>query len=159
MSEQRCWVLDTNILISRLLCPDGMAAKAVNHALARGVLLVSEYTLNELVEVLSRPKFDPYATREDRRHFLELLGGVARIVPIVRHIRACRDPKDDRFLDVALNGEATAIITGDQDPLVLDPYSWRKDRQSNRFFDVAVNTDAGLPNGPQPGVCGWRQLA
>ena len=122
MSEQRCWVLDTNILISRLLCPDGVAAKAVDHALARGVLLVSEYTLNELVEVLSRPKFDPYATREDRRHFLELLGGVARIVPIVRHIHACRDPKDDRFLDVALNGEATAIITGDQDPLVLDPF-------------------------------------
>ena len=83
------------------------------HALARGVLLVSEDTLNELVEVLSRSKFDAYVTREDRRQFLELLGGVARIVPIVRRMRACRDAKDDKFLDVALNGEATAIITGD----------------------------------------------
>lgn len=122
MSDQSLWVLDTNTLISRLLCPGGVAAQAVDHALVRGVLLVSEDTLNELVEVLTRSKFDPYVTREDRRQFLELLGGVARIVPIVRKIRACRDAKDDKFLDVAVNGEATAIITGDQDLLVLDPF-------------------------------------
>ncbi len=122
MSDQSLWVLDTNTLISRLLCPAGVAAQAVDHALVRGVLLVSEDTLNELVEVLTRSKFDPYVTREDRRQFLELLGGVARIVPIVRKIRACRDAKDDKFLDVAVNGEATAIITGDQDLLVLDPF-------------------------------------
>ncbi|MBK1724899.1 putative toxin-antitoxin system toxin component, PIN family [Thiocystis violacea] len=122
MSEQARWVLDTNILISRLLCPRGVAAKAVDHALARGVLLVSEATLEELVRVLNRPKFDAYVTTEDRRRFVELLGGVARIVPIVRVIRACRDPRDDQFLDVALNGEATAIISGDQDLLVMDPF-------------------------------------
>lgn len=122
MSEQSRWVLDTNILISRLLCPRGVAAKAVDHALARGVLLVSEATLEELVRVLNRPKFDAYVTGEDRRRFVELLGGVARIVPIVRVIRACRDPKDDQFLDVALSGEATAIISGDQDLLIMDPF-------------------------------------
>jgi putative PIN family toxin of toxin-antitoxin system len=122
MGDQTLWVLDTNTLISRLLCPAGAAAQAVDHALARGVLLVSEDTLNELVEVLSRSKLDAYVTREDLRQFLELLGGVARIVPIVCRMRACRDAKDDKFLDVALNGEATAIITGTQDLLVLDPF-------------------------------------
>ncbi len=50
------------------------------------------------------------------------VGGVARVVPVVRRIRACRDPKDDKFLDVALSGDAAAIITGDQDLLVLDPF-------------------------------------
>ncbi len=122
MSEQARWVLDTNVLISRLLCPTGVAAKAVDHALARGVLLVSEATLEELVRVLNRPKFDAYVTGEDRRRFVEVLGGVARIIPIVRVIRACRDPKDDQFLEVALNGEATAIISGDRDLLVMDPF-------------------------------------
>ena len=122
MSEQARWVLDTNVLISRLLCPTGVAAKAVDHALARGVLLVSEATLEELVRVLNRPKFDAYVTGEERRRFVEVLGGVARIIPIVRVIRACRDPKDDQFLDVALNGEATAIISGDRDLLVMDPF-------------------------------------
>jgi putative PIN family toxin of toxin-antitoxin system len=122
MGDQTLWVLDTTTLISRLLCPAGAAARAVDHALARGVLLVSEDTLNELVEVLSRSQFDAYVTREDRRQFLEFLGGVARIIPIVRRMRACRDAKDDKFVDVALHGEAAAIITGDQDLLVLDPF-------------------------------------
>lgn len=122
MIEQSLWVLDTNVLVSRLLVPKGVAGRAVDHALARGILLVSEETLGELVEVLGRPKFDPYLSQEDRRHFVELLGGVARMVPITRRLRACRDPKDDKFLDVALNGEAKAIITGDRALLELDPF-------------------------------------
>ena len=122
MIEQSLWVLDTNTLVSRRLCPGGVAAQAVDHALARGVLLVSQETLDELVQVLTRAKFDPYISRDDRRRFLELLGGVARVVPVVRRIRACRDPKDDKFLDVALSGDAAAIITGDQDLPVLDPF-------------------------------------
>lgn len=122
MIEQSLWVLDTNALVSRLLCPGGVAAQAVDHALARGVLLVSEETLSELVEVLGRAKFDPYVSRADRGRFLERLGGVARIVPIVSRTQVCRDPRDDKFLDVALNGEASAIVTGDRDLQVLDPF-------------------------------------
>lgn len=122
MIEQSLWVLDTNVLISRLLVPKGVAGQAVDHALARGILLVSEGTLGELVEVMSRPKFDPYVSRPDRRQFVELLGGVARIVPITRKLRACRDPKDDKFLDVAVSGGARAIVTGDRALLELDPF-------------------------------------
>lgn len=117
-----CWVFDTNTLISRLLSPGGVPAKAVDHALASGLLLVSIETMNELARVLDRPKFDPYVSREDRRRFINLLGGVSRIVPIARKVHVCRDPKDDIFLDVALNGEAKAIITGDEDLLELDPF-------------------------------------
>jgi len=36
----------------------------------------------------------------------------------------CRDPKDDKFLELALNGRADAIITGDADLLALHP--WRE---------------------------------
>ena len=122
MIEQSLWVLDTNVLISRLLVPKGVAGQAVDHALARGILLVSEETLGELAEVLGRPKFDPYVSREDRRHFIELLGGVARLIPITRKLRACRDPKDDKFLDVAVNGGAKALVTGVRDLLELDPF-------------------------------------
>lgn len=122
MIEQSLWVLDTNVLISRLLVPKGVAGRAVDHALARGILLVSEETLGELVEVLGRPKFDLYVSQEDRRQFVELLGGVARMVPITRRLSACRDPKDDKFLDVVLKGEAKAIITGDRALLELDPF-------------------------------------
>ncbi|MCQ9376277.1 putative toxin-antitoxin system toxin component, PIN family [Methyloversatilis sp. XJ19-13] len=121
MPERR-WVLDTNALISRLLLPTGVAARAVDHALARGVVLVSEETMNELAEVISRPKFDRYLSVAERVQFLRLFGGVARMVNITHRVAACRDPKDDKFLHVALNGEAEAIVTGDRDLLVLHPF-------------------------------------
>lgn len=122
MPEPQRWVLDTNLLVSRLLAPSGTAARAVDSALETGVLLVSEETLAELARVLARPRFDPYVSPTEREQFLRLLGGVARVVHITRRLQACRDPKDDKFLDVAINGEADAIVTGDKDLLVLHPF-------------------------------------
>jgi len=122
MNEGSVWVLDTNILISRFLVPTGAAAKAVDRALSEGILLVSDATLGELVDVLARPKFDPYVTVADRANFIRLLGGVSRVVPIISQVQACRDTKDDKFLDVAINGAADALITGDRDLLALDPF-------------------------------------
>jgi putative PIN family toxin of toxin-antitoxin system len=122
MIERRRWVFDTNALVSRLLVPSGTAARAVDVALAQGVLLVSEATLAELTEVLWRPKFDPYLDDAQRRQFFSLLAGVSQVVATPHRIQACRDPKDDKFLDVALAGEAQAIITGDKDLRVLHPF-------------------------------------
>ena len=85
MTERR-WVVDTNVLLSRLLCPGGVAAQAVDRALGSGVLLVSDDSLSELIEVLDRSKFDRYLSRDDRRRFVELLGGVARLIPIARQV-------------------------------------------------------------------------
>ena len=112
-------VLDTNTLISRMLMPGGTAGRAVDKALAKGVLLVSEESLKELTEVLARSKFDRYVSLSDRRRFLRSLGGVVRVVPIRHRIQVCRDPSDDILIHVALNGEAKFLITGDQDLLVL----------------------------------------
>jgi uncharacterized protein len=122
MIQSRAWVLDTNLLVSRLLAPNGTAARAVDRALEAGVLLVSEETLAELASVLARPRFDPYVSPTEREQFIRLLGGVARMVHITRRLQACRDPKDDKFLDVAINGEAHAIVTGDKDLLVMHPF-------------------------------------
>ena len=122
MRTDRKLVFDTNLWLSRLLMPQGTAARAVDHGLAWGIPLVSEDTLTELSEVLGRSKFDKYVSREDRQQFLRLLGGVVRVVAITQRISACRDPKDDKFLDVALNGEAQLILTGDQDLLELHPF-------------------------------------
>ncbi|MCO5121726.1 MAG: putative toxin-antitoxin system toxin component, PIN family [Burkholderiaceae bacterium] len=115
-------MIDSNLWVSRLLMPGGTAARAVDHGLSWGVPLVSEATLAELSDVLSRDRFDRYVTRTDRQHFLRLLGGVVRVVPITQRIVACRDPRDDRFLDVALSGEAHLILSGDRDLLELHPF-------------------------------------
>lgn len=116
------WVVDTNALISRLLLPDTVPARAVRRAVDTGTLLVSEETLDELAEVLNRPKFDHYVSPEDRQGFLQRLMRISEQVAIIRPIQACRDPKDDRFLSVAVNGEADALITGDHDLLELHPF-------------------------------------
>ncbi len=115
-------VVDTNAFVSRLLLPDSVPARAVRKAVTEARLLVSEATLVELADVLSRAKFDPYVSIADRQQFLRLLGRITEMVPVVHTIRACRDPRDDKFLELAVNGEADIIVTGDDDLLVLDPF-------------------------------------
>jgi len=116
-------VVDTNVLVSRLLIADSIPGHAVREARRSGTLLVSEATMKELADVLARPRFDRYVSIEDRKQFLRLLARVAEFVPIVNRVRECRDPKDDKFLEVALNGRADVILTGDRDLLTLHP--WR----------------------------------
>ena len=77
--------------------------------------------MTELAETLSRPKFDPYVSRPDRQRFFELFTRVAEWVPVTTTIRRCRDPKDDKFLELAVDGKADWIITGDKDLLELSP--------------------------------------
>ena len=115
-------VVDSNALISRLLLPGSTPGRAVRKAVDAGQLLISEATLEELAEVLSRPKFDRYISIRDRQQFIRLLGRVAELVPITYTIRACRDPKDDKILELAVNGNAELIVTGDRDLLVLHPF-------------------------------------
>ena len=114
-------VVDTNALVSRLLLPASVPAQAVRKAVDTSILLVAEATMNELADVLARPKFDRYISLEDRQQFLRLLGRLAELVPIVYPVHACRDPRDDKFLEVALNGKAELILTGDADLLALNP--------------------------------------
>jgi uncharacterized protein len=115
-------VIDTSALVSRLLLPSSIPARAVKKALAECQPLASEATLMELATVLGRPKFNSYVTIAERQEFLRMFGRVAELVAILRPVRACRDPKDDKFLELALNGEANLIITGDTDLLALDPF-------------------------------------
>lgn len=115
-------MVDTNVLLSRLLVPGSVPAQAVRRAVDQGQILASEATLEELADVLSRPKFDRYLTVSERQQFLRLFMRIAQWVPILHPVQACRDPRDDKFLALAVNGEAGVIITGDQDLLVLDPF-------------------------------------
>jgi uncharacterized protein len=120
-SPQRV-VVDNNALISRLLLPSSVPGRAVRQAVNTCQLLISEPVLEELAEVLARRKFDPYVSLEERQEFVRLVGRVAEMVPIVYSIRACRDPEDDKFLELAVNGSAHLIITGDRDLLELHPF-------------------------------------
>lgn len=117
-------VVDTNVFVSAIALSRSVPRQAVNRMLDSGVLLFSDATMTELVEVLRRPKFDRYVSAEDRAIFLGQLRTVAEFVPIIQVVRECRYSKDDKFLEVALNGRADVIITGDADLLGMHP--WRE---------------------------------
>ncbi len=122
MKDRERVVVDTNALVSRLLLSDSIPGQAVHKVVDEAQLLISEATLEELADVLFGGKFDPYVTIEERQEFLRLLGRIAEPVQDVHTIRACRDARDDKFLELAVNGEASLIITGDADLLELDPF-------------------------------------
>ncbi len=116
-------VIDTNVWISRLLLADSLAAKAADKALARSDVMVSEATVEELADVLSRQKFDRYLSVHDRERFIRSLLQIATMVPVLSKVSDCRDPKDNRFLALAFDSESDSILSGDYDLLDLNP--WR----------------------------------
>lgn len=88
-----------------------------------GGLLFSGPTIDELRRVVFRSQLDRYVSRKDRLLFLAQLDTAAEFVPVIQVVRECRDPDGDKFLEVAVNGRADVIITGDADLLAKNP--WR----------------------------------
>jgi uncharacterized protein len=116
------FVFDTNVLISALLLPASKPRLALDLALQTGELLLSLAVLQELAAVLARKQFRRYVTEEDVRSFLAALIRRSAFVDVDVHIAKCRDSKDDKFLELAVSGRATHIITGDTDLLALHPF-------------------------------------
>jgi putative PIN family toxin of toxin-antitoxin system len=115
-------VIDTGVIVSAVLLPRSVPRQAFDLAAARGPLLVSEETIAELDEVLRRPKFDKYVSESQRLEFLAALVRKAEVVEVVDVVTECRDPKDNKFLELALSGKSSHIVTGDLDLLVLHPF-------------------------------------
>ncbi len=122
MANEQRFVLDTNVIISALLLKRSVARQAFDKALSEGKVLMSQSTIEELDDVLHRPAFDKYVTEEERTLFITALVHEVVLIEVSAKIKACRDPKDDKLLEVAVDGQATCIISGDQDLLVLNPF-------------------------------------
>jgi uncharacterized protein len=114
-------VLDTNVLVSAALKQKSMPGMAALIAERRGRMLKSVATEQQLFEVVARPYLasliDPEA-----QIWLKKLMAAAELVTITERIAACRDPTDDKFLELAVNGHADLLVTGDGDLLVLNPF-------------------------------------
>jgi putative PIN family toxin of toxin-antitoxin system len=121
MSELR-FVFDTNTVVSALLLRQSVSRQAFDEARQQGQLLLSLETLNELNDVLRREKFNRYVSERERLLFLSAFVQEAMLVEVHAVIQESRDPKDDKFLALAVSGQADFIISGDKDLLVLDPF-------------------------------------
>ena len=101
---------------------NSLPQQVFDYATSQAILLISDEVQSEIENVISRPKLQKYITLERRTKFLSELSQQVERVTINQQIRACRDPKDDKFLDLAFCGEANYIITGDADLLDLHPF-------------------------------------
>jgi len=119
MTDRGKFVFDTNVIVSALLIKKSTARDALDKAKRLGVILLSLDTIEELRDVLSRSAFDRYIDEDDRLKFLALLVKDAKLVEINESVKECRDPKDDKFLELAVNGRAALIVSGDKDLQVL----------------------------------------
>jgi putative PIN family toxin of toxin-antitoxin system len=101
---------------------NSLPQQVFDYATSQAILLISDEVQSEIQNVISRPKLQKYITLERRTQFLSELSQQVERVTINQQIRACRDPKDDKFLELAVCGEANYIITGDADLLELHPF-------------------------------------
>ena len=115
-------VFDTNVVISAMLLPLSIPRGALDRALREGRPLISAATTTEMDAVIHLPKFDKYLSEEERIEFLTTLVHEAELVNIVERVTDCRDTRDNKFLELAVSGRATHIVTGDSDLLVLHPF-------------------------------------
>jgi uncharacterized protein len=128
MSHIRRVILDTSTLVSAALRIGSVPHQALLKALASCDVCASTETLDELEQVLDRDKFDRYLDRELRRSFVALMRRHMHLFAVQDADREaveppCRDPKDNQFLALALAAEANALVSSDEDLLVLHP--WR----------------------------------
>jgi putative PIN family toxin of toxin-antitoxin system len=123
MSLTDRFIIDTNTLISALLIKNSVSYKAIEKARDKGLLVFSEETFLEFEDVLLRKKFDRYFSKEERLQIIQKTYEGINIIAVTSNLQACRDLKDDKFLNLAIDSAATCIVTGDKDLLTLHPFN------------------------------------
>jgi len=116
------FVIDTNTLVSSFLFRYSNLRKAFERAIKKGIVSASLKTYAEFSEVLLRSKFDKYISPEEKLLALKYFRELAIFSEISETVTDCRDPKDNKFLELAISANASCIITGDKDLLVLHPF-------------------------------------
>ena len=115
-------ILDTNLLISRALTPSSLTASAVRLMIDHCELLVSQATMDEFATTLTRVQSKGFVKQGEALMLITSYKEMVEWVPIIERVQECRDPKDNKFLELAVNGQADYIVTGDKDLLVLHPF-------------------------------------
>ncbi len=123
MSRTKLFVFDVNSLVSAFIVGSYANAKAFDKARNTGRIITSPLIQAELTDVFTRPKFDKYVSFESRITFLAYLDRQMLFWPgPYEQINACRDPDDNKYVELAVAASASCIITGDKALLALHPF-------------------------------------
>jgi putative PIN family toxin of toxin-antitoxin system len=110
-------LLDTNVLVSAAIKPQGKPAQILQLAAARYELLCTEFILNELADVLARPhlqkKYRDLVAPGRREQFAGLVRSLAEVIAVSSELRVVADADDNAVLAGALDGRADYLVSGD----------------------------------------------
>ncbi len=133
-------VFDASVLVSAAMVRGSIPDRAVRYAFAASRVAVSDPMMAELLDVFSRPRLQRFLSSILRDEVLALLDTSGAFFDPTERVTVCRDPKDNKYLELALAARATTIVSSDDDLLVLDP--WRGVRimlPATYLAEVGVN--------------------
>jgi putative PIN family toxin of toxin-antitoxin system len=116
-------VVDNNLWVSAILTRRGNPGRVLDAFMeGRFTLVTSEPLLEELAEVLDRPRIARHSrfTRAEVRELIASMRVIGEMVPVTGSLSICRDPKDDVVIETAVAGRADMLASGDRD-LANDP--------------------------------------
>ena len=129
-------VVDTNVLVSAALKPQGLERTAFLLAISRPArLYVSRAVLEEYSEVLARPELK--IRKGLRQQLLQVIRNRSYTVAPLVHLDVAGDPDDDKFLECADAARADYLITGNQRHY---PKFWKRTKiiNSREFIEVVA---------------------
>ena len=111
-------IIDTNLWISFLITKNYTKLDSLFER-KKIQLLFSKELIEEFILVAKRPKFEKYFKESDIERLLNLFDSIGKLVQVKSDVKDCRDFKDNFLLNLAIDGKAKYLISGDKDLLVL----------------------------------------
>ena len=115
-------VFDTSALIAACLHPEREPANIFRRAVLEHDVFYSVDTFSELVTVLSREKFNAWRPLEQRLMWAKLFRQSVILIEATTPVTACRDPKDNKFLELAISARADVLVSSDVHLLEMHPF-------------------------------------
>lgn len=106
-------VLDTNVLVSAMLGPGRVPDQLLSALHSKNVTVLYDVRIRaEYTDVVRRPKFRAIPEARREQLLADLLGLGTELTDVAPYAGTLADPDDRVFIEVALAGRASAIITG-----------------------------------------------
>jgi putative PIN family toxin of toxin-antitoxin system len=127
-------ILDTNLWISFLISKKfSQLDKLIEDR--KIILIFSNELLEEFIDVVSRPKFKKYFSKNDIEKILEYFDQFGKLINVTSELKICRDEKDNFLLNLSIDSEADYLITGDKDLLILEKIEKTKILTFSEFIE------------------------
>lgn len=133
--KNRKIILDTNLWIS-FLVSNNLSQLDELIVKKRITLIFSYELLEEFIDVVSRPKFEKYISKQHIEKILECFDQFGELIEVTSNTNICRDEKDNFLLNLSVDSNADYLITGDKDLLILEKIEHTKILTFTEFIET-----------------------